>query len=85
MGIKCVTKISICSNKHETTLVQQLTHSLIIGKNMADTNNPSNGPPTIPNILSATCRIKLPKNWARNARPIVAIPNERAANKKLKK
>ena len=55
-----------------------LTHELMIGKKSAATNSPSNGPPTIPNILSATCRMKLPKNSARNARPIVIPPNNNA-------
>lgn len=46
----------------------------MIGKKRAQTNNPSKGPPTMPNILRATCKIRLPKNCARNAKTTVTTP-----------
>jgi hypothetical protein len=45
------------------------------GKNNARINSASNGPPTMPNILRAICRIRFPKYCDRKARAIVNTGN----------
>jgi len=53
---------------------REFTH----GKNNARIKSASNGPPTIPNILRAICRIRLPKYCDRKARAIVNSPYSNA-------
>ena len=50
------------------------THSLTTGMKKAQMKTPNNGPPIMPYILRAIWRIKVPKNSAKNAKPIVTPP-----------
>ena len=56
-------------------ICQQIhTHSLTTGMKKAQMKTPNNGPPIMPYILRAIWRIKVPKNSAKNAKPIVTPP-----------
>lgn len=66
--------------KHDHKIMIQHTHEFTQGINMAITKRPRRGPPTIPKMLRAICKIKGPIFSDKKASPIVRNPYVRAIN-----